>query len=124
VHKTRLSGTEVAADEVVGRVRGLRPIVVDDMISTGGTIAEAVRIVLAEGAIPEVTVVATHGLFVGPASDRLRALPIARLLVTDTLPLRPGLPLPIEVIGIAPLLADAIHRLVEERPLGDLLAAT
>jgi ribose-phosphate pyrophosphokinase len=50
VHKTRLSGSEVTAEGIIGDVRGLRPIIVDDMISTGGTIAEAVRAVLAAAA--------------------------------------------------------------------------
>jgi len=123
VHKTRLSGSDVAAGEIVGTVRGLRPILVDDMISTGGTIAEATRAVLAGGAVPEVIVLATHGLFVGPAIERLQPLPIARLVVTDTLQARAN-PLPLEVISVAPLLADAIRRIVEGQPLADLLAAT
>lgn len=122
VHKTRLSGTEVAAQEIVGEVRGRRPLIVDDMISTGGTIAEAARVVVAAGAIPEVVVAATHGLFVGPAVDRLRERPIRRLLVTDTVASPPS-PLPIEVVSVAPLLAEALRRTSGARPLGDLLAS-
>jgi ribose-phosphate pyrophosphokinase len=123
VHKTRLSGSEVAAEEIVGDVRGRRPIIVDDMISTGGTIAEAARAVLSAGGIADITVAATHGLFVGPAIERLRALPITRLLVTDTVPSRPS-SLPVEIVTVAPMLAEAIRRVGEGRPLGDLLAAT
>lgn len=121
VHKTRLSGSEVAAESIIGEVRGRKPIVVDDMISTGGTIAEAVRAVLAAGAIPEVTVAATHGLFVGPATERLRTLPITRLLVTDTLPQR-ATALPVEVVSVEPMLAEAIGRIGDGRPLAELLA--
>jgi ribose-phosphate pyrophosphokinase len=123
VHKTRVSSSEVAAEDISGSVRGRRPILVDDMISTGGTIAEALRAVLAAGARPEAIVAATHGLFVGPAEERLRALPITRLLVSDTLPIVPG-PLPMEVVSVAPLLATAVRRIAEAQPLGDLLAAT
>jgi ribose-phosphate pyrophosphokinase len=123
VHKTRVSSSEVAAEDISGSVRGRRPILVDDMISTGGTIAEALRAVLAAGARPEAIVAATHGLFVGPAEERLRALPITRLLVSDTLPIVPG-PLPMEVVSVAPLLATAFRRIAEAQPLGDLLAAT
>ena len=123
IHKTRLSGTEVTAGENVGNVRGLAPILVDDMISTGGTIAEAARAVLAAGAVPDITVAATHGLFVGPAAERLSALQLTRLLVTDTLPVQPG-SLRVEVAPVVPLIAAAVRRLVEGRPFGELLAST
>ena len=123
VYKTRVSGNDVTAGEIVGAVRGLRPILVDDMISTGGTIAEATSAVVAAGALPEVTVVATHGLFVGPASKRLRPLPIVRWIVTDTLP-RQTTFLPLELVTVAPLLADTIRRVAEGRRLGAALAAT
>lgn len=121
VHKTRLSGSEVAAEEVVGNVHSRRPIIVDDMISTGGTIAEAARAVLAAGAIPEITVAATHGLFVGPAEERLRAAPIRRIVVTDTVPARPT-SLPVDVVSVVPMLAEVVRRLGQGEPLGELLA--
>lgn len=121
VHKRRLSGSEVVAEEVVGDVRGRRPIIVDDMISTGGTIAAATRAVLSAGALPEVAVMATHGLFVGAAPERLRALPIARLLVSDSIPASVT-GLPVETVSIVPMLANAIRRITHDRPLGDLLA--
>jgi ribose-phosphate pyrophosphokinase len=58
-----------------------------------------------------VTVVATHGLFVGQAKERLAGLPLARVLVTDTLP-TPQLPgVPLEVVSIAPALAEVVRRL-------------
>jgi len=122
VHKTRLTGTDVTAESVVGDVRGLRPILVDDMIATGGTIAEAGRAVLEAGALPDLTVAATHGLFVGPAAARLRALPVSRIVVADTLPGHAGWPPAVETVPIDSLLADAVERLAAGRPLADLLA--
>ena len=94
---------------------------VDDMISTGGTIEAAVRVLLAHGATGSIVVAATHGLLVGSACDRLAAASIGRLLVTDSLtPVeRPGLP--VEVQSIAGLLADAIGRLHRNEDLADLL---
>lgn len=86
VRKRRLSGLTVEAVELVGDVSGRAPIIVDDMLSTGGTIESATHLLLQRGAQPHVTVAATHGLFVGPAVDRLRRLPIERIIVTDTLP--------------------------------------
>jgi ribose-phosphate pyrophosphokinase len=111
VHKQRLSGENVSARGVVGEVRGKHAVVVDDMISTAGTLEAAVHAVIEAGAQKSVTVVATHGLFVGPAARRLAALPLERVLVTDTLP-TPALPgVPLEVVGIAPALAEVVRRL-------------
>lgn len=122
VHKVRLSGEEVRVRGLVGEVRGRAPLVVDDMISTGGTITAAVTTLLAAGCVPEVTVVASHALLVGPAVERLRAQPIRRLVVTDSVAVPRDLPLALEVVGLAPLLAEAIDALHHERPLGRLLA--
>ena len=112
VHKQRLSGAEVKAMGVVGDVAGRHVIVVDDMISTGGTLVAAVQTVLAHGALAPVTVVASHGLFVGPAQERLAALPLARVVVTDSVPFHGKARFPLEVVRAAPALADVIRRLV------------
>ena len=122
VHKVRLSGEEVRARGLVGEVRGRAPLVVDDMISTGGTITAAITTLLAAGCVPEVTVVASHALLVGPAVERLGAQPIRRLIVTDSVAIPRDLPLRLEVAGLGPLLAEAIDALHHERPLGRLLA--
>ncbi len=111
VHKSRISGSEVSAENLVGDVRGCAPIVVDDMISTAGTVEAAVRVLLDAGCSSEITVCATHGLFVGPAERRLSALPIRRILVTDSVPPPSGLKVPVEIVSVAPLLAQAIRRI-------------
>jgi len=118
VHKRRLSPFEVSAGRVVGDVRGLTPIVVDDMISTGGTIASAIARLLEGGATPPVVVVATHGLFAEPAPSRLAELPIARVITTDTVPIATDLPFPHESVSIAPLLAEALVRSSVGSPVG------
>ncbi len=112
VHKQRLSGSDVQAQGVVGDVKGLHAIVVDDMISTGGTLVAAVNAVLAAGAEKPVTVVASHGLFVGPAAERLASIPLARVIVSDSLPgpLNPTFPL--ERVSCAPVLATVVRRLI------------
>ncbi|WP_030925840.1 ribose-phosphate diphosphokinase [Streptosporangium amethystogenes] len=122
VRKTRLSGTSVIAEELVGDVRDRPVVIVDDMISTGGTIEAAAEVVADHGAAPEIIVVATHGLFVESAAKRLGRATIQRVLVTDTVaqPTRPEMPL--SVCSVAPLLADAIRRLHRDEPLDDLLA--
>jgi ribose-phosphate pyrophosphokinase len=121
VRKTRESGSRVHAKELVGDVDGRPTVIVDDMISTGGTIEAAVRVLLTHRATPEIVVATTHGLLVEAATDRLAALPLTCLLVTDTVAQDTTLPLPLQVHSIAPLLADAIGRLHRDEALDDLL---
>jgi ribose-phosphate pyrophosphokinase len=112
VHKQRLSGADVKAQGVVGDVKGRHPVLVDDMISTGGTLVAAAQAVLDEGAEGPVTVVASHGLFVGPANERLSKVPLARVVVSDSVP-RPGpVDFPLERVSCAPVLASVVQRLL------------
>jgi len=110
VHKTRLSPREVAVVRVFGHVKGLKPIIVDDMITTGGTIAATIKALEAEGAAGDVTVAATHAIFADEAVERLHRGGVRRLLVTDTLPFARAVPFPMETVTVAPLLAEAIRR--------------
>ena len=122
VRKTRVSGAAVRAVELVGDVKGRATIIVDDMISTGGTIEAAAHLLVVHGASSEITVAATHGLLVGDAAERLARFPIQRLLVTDSVAPVGQVTPPREVHSIAPLLADAIGRLHGGHALDDLLA--
>jgi ribose-phosphate pyrophosphokinase len=111
VHKRRITATEVAVHQVTGDVAGRAPLIVDDMISTGATIEAAANAVLAAGARPEITVAATHALLVGRAVEWLRGLGLRRLVVTDSVALPADVPLPLEVVSLDRLLADAVERL-------------
>jgi ribose-phosphate pyrophosphokinase len=113
VHKRRLSGSEVVAHGVVGDVKGAYAIVVDDMISTAGTVSAAVEAVVAAGAKQQVTVAATHGLFVGPALERLAKCAPQRVVVTDSLPPPHNPQFPLEVVPVAPVLAEIVGRLMK-----------
>jgi ribose-phosphate pyrophosphokinase len=120
VHKTRVSGAAVSVTGLVGEVRGRAPVLVDDMVSTGGTIEAAARALLHAGARPDVTIVTSHALFVGPAVPRLAAVGPRRLLASDSVLAQSG-GLPVERAALAPLLANAISCLHEERALSDLV---
>lgn len=85
VHKRRVSGTEVVSNELVGNVQGKSVVLIDDMISTGGTAAEAARVVMEKGA-REVMLAATHAVMVGPARERLANSPISRVVTTNSIP--------------------------------------
>ena len=122
VHKVRLSAEAVQVRTVGGDVQGRAPLIVDDMLSTGATVEAAVRALLAAGCEPTVTVVVTHGIFAGPARQRLQDLPIARLLTTDSVPIPSDLLLPVEVASLAPLLSRIIRQLHYGEPLGDLIS--
>ncbi len=116
VHKLRMSGRAVEALDVTGAVEGKSCIVVDDMISTGGTIEAAVAALRDRGASGEITVVATHAVLAGNALEVLSRARISRLITTDTLPPRDGGAFERTTVSVAPLLAGAIRRLAADRP--------
>jgi len=122
VCKSRLSGEAVRVDKIVGDVQGRVPVIVDDMISTGGTIAAAFQALQEAGAATEaVIVVASHGLFVGPAVVRMRELPLLRIVVTDSVSSTITTEFPLQQESLKTLLADVIRRLHDQESLGDLL---
>ena len=95
--------------EMVGDVDGKTAVIVDDMISTGGTLIEAARLLLERGA-SKVHVAATHGIFAADALERINASGIDRVFVTDTIPAPAGSTSHIELVSVASLLAEAIMR--------------
>jgi ribose-phosphate pyrophosphokinase len=92
------------------------------MITTGGTVEAAVRQLLAAGAEQPVTVAITHGVFEPGSIQRLEAAGVSRLFVTDSVALPSPLPAWVNVIGLGPLLAEAIRRLHNGHPLDELLS--
>jgi ribose-phosphate pyrophosphokinase len=121
VHKARLSGHEVEVHGIVGEIAGCTPIIVDDMVSTAGTIAAAVAALMDAGATPPAIVIATHGLMVGEAVGRLEGLPIQGLIFSDSVTSGAQAKFPVRIASIAPLLAEAIKRLHAEQSLADLI---
>jgi ribose-phosphate pyrophosphokinase len=123
VHKSRISGAEVTVQRIVGDVRGREILVVDDMITTGATIEKAILALLESGCSSSgIKVVASHGLFVGNAIERLAKLPIEKIYVSDSVPAPERFPLPLQVSSLTALLAETIQRLHRLESLGDVLA--
>ena len=120
LHKQRVSGTETKVIRLVGKASNRACLIVDDMITTGGTIAESITALLAAGARPEITVAATHGLFVGSAREKLSHPAVRSILVTDTVRAHERDWPQLRVISIAPLIAGAVKRLVADGSLSEL----
>ncbi len=106
--------------DIVGHVKGKVAVIVDDMISTGGTLAKAAEAILARGAT-KVYTVATHGIFAGEAIDVLERSDIERVIITNTIPLDHLEDHPKFVqLSIAQTLADAINRITTNRSISEL----
>jgi ribose-phosphate pyrophosphokinase len=106
---------------VVGDVKGKTAVLVDDMIDTAGTLCAAAQTVMDEGAA-RVIACATHGVFSGPAFERLDDSAIERIVVTDTIPLRPGAPDNITVLSTAGTFADSIRRIFTDDSVSEIFA--
>jgi ribose-phosphate pyrophosphokinase len=120
VDKRRITGSEIAVEHVIGQVDGRNVIIVDDMISTGGSISEAAKIVRKHGA-ERIVLAASHAVFCGPTvMDRLDGCPADTILVTDTIPRHGRVPKRLQIASVAPLLANAIKNLHESRSLSVL----
>jgi ribose-phosphate pyrophosphokinase len=117
------SGGVLSGDLFVGDVSGTTALVIDDLISTGGTLVRAARGARAAGA-RRVIALAAHGLFAHGASDTLADPSIERIVITDSVAsshlLTGGAGDKLEVLPSAPLIAEAIARLHAGRPLADL----
>ncbi len=104
---------------VIGDVQGRTAILVDDMIGTAGTLMAAAQTVMDEGAA-RVFAAATHGLFSGRAYENLASSPFEQIVVTDTVPLRPGAPDKIQVLSCADLLTDSIRRIFTDDSVSEV----
>ncbi len=113
VDKRRVSGSETKVEHLVGDVRGKHALIVDDLISTGGSISDAARIVVEHGAA-DACLAATHGVLCGPAKERLDGAPVQRIFLTDSIPVpEERRPEKLEIVSLAPMLAkaiDSIHK--------------
>ena len=116
--KRRLGPRETSVTYVIGDVEGKRPILVDDIVSTGGTIRRGVEALLQAGALPEVVVMATHAVLVGGAKENLAHPAVREVVFTDTIPLKDG---GYTVLSTAELLAQAIRHVHTNQSVSALI---
>lgn len=118
VDKRRASALETKQENIIGGpVKGRAALLFDDMISTAGSICGAAKLVHAEGA-REIHVACTHAVLCGQAIERLQEAPISSVVVTDSIPLSSDQLIPkIEVLTVAPLLAEAIKRIHHDQSI-------
>ncbi len=104
---------------VIGDVRGKTALIVDDIIDTAGTLSAAAQTVLDAGA-QSVFAAATHGVFSGGAYETLADAAFEQIVVTDSIPLRPGAPENIVVLPCAGLLTDSIRRIFTDGSVSEV----
>ena len=121
IDKRRTAPGEAKAMHLIGDVAGKTAVIVDDMIDTAGTLTQAVDSLLKNGA-KQVFALATHAVFSGPAISRLQESPIAKVFVTDTIPLTEAAKKcsKIQVVSVAGVLGEAIRRIHDHDSVSSL----
>ncbi|NMB02872.1 MAG: ribose-phosphate pyrophosphokinase [Firmicutes bacterium] len=120
VDKRRPKPNMAEVMNIIGEVSGKTAILIDDMIDTGGTIVNAANALIEKGAT-DVYACCTHAVFSDPAPEILQASPLKEIVVTDSIHLPEDKQIPkLTVLSVAPLFAEAIRRIFEERPVSKL----
>ena len=119
--KIRLSDEQVEIGGIMGDVKGKRVILMDDEIATGGSIVETIRVLRGEN-VRQVSVVCTHGLFTGPAAERLNAVDeIDEIVATNTVPLEADrMPARLRILSVGDIFGEVIRRNVVGESVGAL----
>lgn len=111
VHKERFGGDKVRVRHISGQVQGRLPVLIDDMISTGGTIVSALEALLKQGCRTPATVVASHALLVNDAAAKLTAQPIGEVIATNSIRRPDTGRLAFRSVDVSGLLSDAVKKI-------------
>ena len=110
IDKRRFAPNQAEVNHLIGELKGMDVLIIDDMIDTAGTIVNAAKEALDEGA-KSVTVVATHGVLSGPAIERLNTANIKRIILTDTISIPPEKRLDqMKIVSVANIFGEAVNR--------------
>lgn len=124
IHKHRPAQQQAEVTHIAGDLRGLRPIVFEDIVSTGGTLVAGIEAMIEAGAEPDIRIAVTHALLTGNALQRLSRPEVTEIIVTDAVPLPPEKRTPrVKVLSVAPLLGEAIRRAYEGQSVSALFAS-
>ena len=126
INKRRLTGDSIQVGNLIGNVKNKTVLMFDDMISTGGTVVEAAKLVMQEGA-RDVVCAATHAVLAGRAMENLASSPISKIVVTDTIP-EAGRCSQIKdklvVLSVGEMLGKAITRIHKDESISALFEST
>lgn len=113
VDKRRISADETSAGFIIGEVAGKNVLLVDDMITTGGSLSNAAQALRDAGA-RQIYAAAAHAVLCGPATERLLKSVITEIVVTDSIPLNDkgrALGERVRVLSVNQLLGEALRRI-------------
>lgn len=121
VDKRRDSPEKTEVMHILGNVKGKNAVLVDDICATAGSLIEAIE-VLSQKGVREVYAAVSHGILSGKAIERIKKCKsLCRLVMTDSIPLEKSKQNEkIKVVTVAPLLAEAIHRIHNEQSISSL----
>ena len=121
IDKRREGPNEAQVMNIIGKVKGCRVIILDDMIDTAGTVIQAAQ-ALEEAGATEVVVCCTHPVLSGPAIERIEGSNIKEVLVTDTIPLQENAKAckRITVLSVSGLLSEAVKRIYYNESVSSL----
>ncbi|MEA3346600.1 MAG: ribose-phosphate diphosphokinase, partial [Candidatus Auribacterota bacterium] len=121
IDKRRITGTETQVFNIMGDVKKRAAIIVDDIVSTAGSLCDAAKLIKEQG-VQEVYAAISHPVLVGSAVEKIENSDIKKLLVTDTIPLGDKLKQcsKIEVLSVSNLLAEAIKRIHNSESVSSL----
>ena len=106
---------------IIGDIKDKNVILVDDMVDTAGTLCNGAKALVERGGAKSVIACATHGVLSGPAIERLQNSVIDKLILLDTIPVEGDKAIDkIEMLTVADLFAEAIHRIYDENAISDL----
>lgn len=126
IAKRRPEPNKVEIMEIIGNIRGKQCIMIDDMIDTGGSIVSGAEALMDRGAAA-VYACCTHPVLSGGAIERIVNSPLKKLITTDTIPIRDTSAIEaghMEILSVAPLLADAIWRIHTDDSVSELFDRT
>lgn len=119
VDKRREKANQSEVMNIIGEVQGRDCILFDDIVDTAGTLCNAAEALMKEGA-KSVSAYVTHGVLSGPAMERIEKSKLKEMVVTDSIALPEKRAKNLRVISVAPLLAEAVHRIADESSVSSL----